>query len=69
MEDNTYKGVRKIKNNLSGRYSYRVTISVEGERKSFGYYKTSKEAAKARDLYIIKHELPIKTVFLKKIVA
>ena len=68
-EDKSYRGVAKKKNNLTGRYSYRANVTVDGKTKYFGYYKTAKEAAKARDLYIIKNNIDLETVFLKKKLA
>lgn len=65
--DTKYKGVRKQR--LSGRIVFRAEIVVNGERIGLGVYHDPKVAAKAYDLYIVRHNLSRKTNFLKRKVA
>jgi len=48
-----YIGVRFVSN----RNNYRANIKINGIQTDLGSYKTEKEAAEARDMYIV-HELP-----------
>ena len=50
-KDKTYKGVKK--NKVSGRYTFQAVICYDKQKKHLGYYKDAREAALARDLYII----------------
>lgn len=67
-ENKSYKGVRR-KRMIGGRYMFHAEVYFKGSRFSVGSYKTPKEAAKARDLHIIKNNIPIETQILKKILA
>lgn len=62
-----YIGVSRKKG--QGRYYFRVEFTHKRKIYSMGYYKDSKEAAKAYDLFVIKSELGRKTNFFKKKLA
>jgi hypothetical protein len=66
-EDKTYKGVRRRK--MFGRYTFETTVCFNSKTEYLGFYKDSREAAKARDLYIIKNNIPVETQILKKKLA
>ena len=66
-KDKTYKGVKK--NKISGRYTFQAVICYDKQKKHLGYYKDAREAALARDLYIIKKNIPLETQILKKKLA
>jgi hypothetical protein len=66
-KDKTYKGVRKRK--MFGRYTFQATVCFDKKREYLGCYKDAREAAVARDLYIIKKNIPVETQILKKKVA
>ena len=67
-EDKSYKGVRR-KRMIGGRYVFNAEVYFKGSKIYVGSYKTAKEAAKARDLHIIKNNIPVETQILKKILA
>jgi hypothetical protein len=67
-EDKTYKGVRR-KRMMGGRYVFQAELYFKGRKIYVGSYKEAREAAKARDLYIIKHNIDMQTQILKKILA
>ena len=67
-EDKTYKGVRR-KRRWCGRYVFSAEVYFKGSNIYVGSYKEAREAAKARDLYIIKNNIPVETQILKKILA
>ena len=54
---------------IGGRYMFQAEVYFKGSNIHVGSYKTAKEAAKARDLYVIKKNIPIETQILKKILA
>lgn len=62
--DIKYIGVRRAK--TGGRVYFRAEICVNRELIPLGMYHEPKVAAKAYDLYVIKHGLNRKTNFLKK---
>ena len=65
--DKAYKGVRRRK--MFGRYTFQATVCFNSKTEYLGCYKDSREAAKARDLYIIKNNIPVETQILKKKLA
>jgi hypothetical protein len=65
--DTKYIGVRK--NKYHGRTNYYAEINVNYQRIGLGVYHDPKDAAKAYDLYVIRHNLSRKTNFLKKKLA
>jgi hypothetical protein len=67
-ENKTYKGVRR-KRMIGGRYVFQAEIYLKGKSIYIGSYKDAREAAKARDLYIIKNNIDKQTQILKKILA
>lgn len=48
-----YRGINELPNSLFHSY-----ITVDNTRVNIGYYDTALEAAKARDTYVIEHNLP-----------
>lgn len=61
-----YKGIIKKKVN-GGKIIYMVSFQHKNIRYEFGRYKTSKEAAKAYDLFILRKRIDKPTNFLKKV--
>lgn len=63
---NIKKQTGNFKNGKSSKYPWVVKFRVGGKLHKVGTYETKKQAERSHDVYVLKHNLDVETISLKK---